>query len=232
MKRTILITTALFFVAAHASDNPFDIKENFGKLDKDQTNLLQELQKVDKKIVKTVVKKKIIQPKKAVKVPVVTTSIRGEAEKREVAAYEKQRTMKLQKEAEEALALEKKQLAEIELEKTKVHKKVSVVKVEKAVALQTIEKNELALNREHEKAEAKKAADKAYQDAVNEMRQDKRIKEKTVQKVFIPKAEEIEVIQTIEKNELAIDREREKAAEKEAADKAYAEAVREMSQED
>ena len=177
MKRTILITTALFFVGAHASDNPFDLKENFGKLDKDQSSLLQELQKVDKQIVKTVVKKKIIQPKEAVKVAVVKSTIEKEAEKREVAAYEKQRAMKLQKEAEEALILEKievakKELAQIELEKTKVLKKVSIAKVKKVAVIQTIEKNELAIDREREKAEAKEAADKAYAEAVREMSQE------------------------------------------------------------
>ena len=177
MKRTILITTALFFVGAHASDNPFDLKENFGKLDKDQSSLLQELQKVDKQIVKTVVKKKIIQPKEAVKVAVVKSTIEKEAEKREVVAYEKQRAMKLQKEAEEALILEKievakKELAQIELEKTKVLKKVSIAKVKKVAVIQTIEKNELAIDREREKAEAKEAADKAYAEAVREMSQE------------------------------------------------------------
>lgn len=46
MKQYLLAGVAVLLVSAHASDNPFDLKENFGKLDQDQEVLLGDLKKI------------------------------------------------------------------------------------------------------------------------------------------------------------------------------------------
>jgi hypothetical protein len=46
MKQYIWAGIAVLLVSAHASDNPFDLKENFGKLDKEQKVLLSELKRL------------------------------------------------------------------------------------------------------------------------------------------------------------------------------------------
>lgn len=65
MKQYLWVGLAVAFVSASASDNPFDLKENFGKLDQDQEVLLSELKKiaakkalVEEKAEKTIVKEK------------------------------------------------------------------------------------------------------------------------------------------------------------------------------
>ena len=46
MKQYLWAGIAVLLVSAHASDNPFDLKENFGKLDKEQEVLLSELKRL------------------------------------------------------------------------------------------------------------------------------------------------------------------------------------------
>jgi len=46
MKQYLWIGIVVLLVSAHASDNPFDLKENFGKLDKEQEVLLSELKRL------------------------------------------------------------------------------------------------------------------------------------------------------------------------------------------
>lgn len=46
MKKYLWAGIAVLFVSAHASENPFDLKENFGKLEQDQDVLLTELRKL------------------------------------------------------------------------------------------------------------------------------------------------------------------------------------------
>lgn len=46
MKQYLWAGIAVLFVSAHASENPFDLKENFGKLDQDQEVLLSDLKKL------------------------------------------------------------------------------------------------------------------------------------------------------------------------------------------
>ena len=46
MKQYLWAGVALLVVGAHASDNPFELKENFSKLDQDQSVLLDELKKL------------------------------------------------------------------------------------------------------------------------------------------------------------------------------------------
>lgn len=57
MKQYLWAGVAVLFIAANASDNPFDLKENFSKLDQDQETLILELQKQADIKEKTVVKK-------------------------------------------------------------------------------------------------------------------------------------------------------------------------------
>ena len=46
MKQYLWAGIAVLLVSAYASDNPFDLKENFGKLDKEQEVLLSELKRL------------------------------------------------------------------------------------------------------------------------------------------------------------------------------------------
>ena len=46
MKQYLLAGVAVLLVSAHASDNPFELKENFGRLDQDQALLLGDLKKI------------------------------------------------------------------------------------------------------------------------------------------------------------------------------------------
>jgi colicin import membrane protein len=46
MKQYLWAGVALLVVGAHASDNPFELKENFGKLDQDQAVLLDDLKRL------------------------------------------------------------------------------------------------------------------------------------------------------------------------------------------
>ena len=46
MKQFLLVGIAVLFVSANASENPFDLKENFGKIDSNQEVLLSELRKL------------------------------------------------------------------------------------------------------------------------------------------------------------------------------------------
>jgi len=46
MKQYLWAGIVVLLVSAHASDNPFDLKENFGKLDKEQEVLLSELKRL------------------------------------------------------------------------------------------------------------------------------------------------------------------------------------------
>jgi len=46
MKQYLWLGIAAIFVSAHASDNPFELKSNFGQLDQDQEVLLDDLKKM------------------------------------------------------------------------------------------------------------------------------------------------------------------------------------------
>ena len=46
MKQYLLAGLAVLFVGAHASENPFDLEENLGKVEQEQTSMLADLQKL------------------------------------------------------------------------------------------------------------------------------------------------------------------------------------------
>ena len=46
MRKYLWAGVAVLCVNTHASDNPFDLEENFGKLDQDQEVMLGELKKI------------------------------------------------------------------------------------------------------------------------------------------------------------------------------------------
>ena len=131
MKQFLLVGIAVLFVSANASENPFDLKENFGKIDGDQEVLLSELRKLaeskalaqDKEAaveakravpaLDDVVEKEEIQTHEAVEAQEIEkVKAQRKAEKLEVIAYEKERAEKLANQAENAAILAKANIAD------------------------------------------------------------------------------------------------------------------------
>ena len=98
MKQFLLVGVAVLFMSANASENPFDLKENFGKIDGDQEVLLSELRKL--------AESKALGKKKEAEIEKVKAQ--REAEKLEVEAYEKERAEKLASQEEAKIADERK----------------------------------------------------------------------------------------------------------------------------
>jgi len=254
MKQYLWAGVAVLFVATHASDNPFDLKENFGKLDKEQEVLLSELKRLaeekeaiqtkevvnskpleknntkimdktiedignkvqDKKILLDTVSQKEIalQQERAEKLRQIESQ--KEAERREVEAYEKQRVENLAKQAEiEAL------------------KKESMLQKEQKIQLK--QSTDINVARE------KKAADKAYEEAIKKMNEDdesytkKEIQKQTIKENVSKKREAVLSVRprkSASSNVVDINITQEKEEARILADQAYEEAVKEMSEED
>jgi hypothetical protein len=70
MKQFLLVGIAVLFVSANASENPFDLKENFGKIDSDQEVLLSELRKLAELKELAQEKEEVAEPERVVPVEV------------------------------------------------------------------------------------------------------------------------------------------------------------------
>lgn len=70
MKQFLLAGIAVLFVSANASENPFDLKENFGKIDSDQEVLLSELRKLAELKELAEEKEEVAEPERVVPVEV------------------------------------------------------------------------------------------------------------------------------------------------------------------
>jgi len=71
MKQFLLVGIAVLFVGANASENPFDLKENFGKIDSDQEVLLSELRKLAESKALAQEKEAEVETPKAVEAPAI-----------------------------------------------------------------------------------------------------------------------------------------------------------------
>jgi len=184
-----------------------------------------------------------------------------EAEKREVEAYEKKRAERLARKAAEAAALEKeaKEIASSKVSTAPTVKKQTAVAVKKAKIdmEQSTDEEKSTVNDvdvAREKEDAKIAADKAYEEAVKGMSQEEIISSPQATKVKDIASSKVSTEPTVKKqtpvvarkakidtakstdeekstvNDVDVAREKEDA--KIAADKAYEEAIKEMSQEE
>ncbi|SFV63689.1 TolA protein [hydrothermal vent metagenome] len=234
MKQYVYAGIVMALVSAHASDNPFDLKENFGKLDKEETSVIAQLKRARHKKVVPVVQKTVIPAKtEEVKKEVVQTvektqpqnpETSREEEAAKVAAYEKQRAKKLAKQ-KKAEAKEK-----------EAAKKAAEEKAQKEAAQKAAEE------KAQKEAAQKAAEEKAQKEAAQKAAEEKAQKE-AAQKVAEKKAKKVKKVVEVKKVSPQpkrravtsvddIDLSREAAEAKAAADRAYEEAVREMSQED
>ncbi len=232
MKKYILAGIVLLGLSAVASENPFDLKANFGQLEQDEASLLSELRKIselkksvrekavtiqeveaEKETIEIVVKEvssvmiddivtssdeeelkkvafenakkdKEAKIQKAQEEAQRLESTKKEAEKREVEAYEKKRAQRLARKASAAALLEKDSLAEKEAkakaltqeEKTRKAKKSQEVLEKEVLEKEEVRELKISVNDidvEKGREEAKVAADKAYEEAVKEMNQER-----------------------------------------------------------
>lgn len=272
MKQYLLAGVAVLLVSAHASDNPFDLKENFGKLDQDQAMLLGDLKKIAE--AQELAKEQALEDdvevveKKVEVIPIVENNVNKETTIISDARLDAMRQKALEASKQEAL---KKGVKE-ELPKEVVEGKEAR---EKAALIVAAKQKEVELKKAKEnQQEARKEAERREVEAYEKQRAEKLAKEKAaaqaaalerealaqqeakakqkaaatakVQKQANPPklakekapAKKVEVVQVskVENTTKTIVNDinvtREKLEAKMTADKAYEEAVKEMSQED
>jgi hypothetical protein len=228
MKQYLWVGLAIAFVSASASDNPFDLKENFGKLDQDQEVLLSELKKI-------AAKKALVEEK---------------AENVQAKVEEALSSLK-PKEIEENTA---DKISEVTMEETSVS--MQDENKSNMLLLEAVKEKEAELKRAKEEArkleEAKKEAERREVEAYEKQRAeklarklatDKAAKElieaekEVAQKELLKKehSEEnisVEVVKEKVSGIVDINLTQENEEAKKIADQAYEEAVSEMSQED
>jgi len=290
MKIYLWVGIALLVVSAHASDNPFELKENFGKLDNDQAGMLDDLKKLgelkelaeaaalDEPIIKESVQNEVLSVEKKVNESQVSETLdakieedsnpsedtlnvmraqalekskkeflakatviedqkkeipklnkevednvesvkKKEAIQREVQAYERERLKKLSEKNEEAesAALEKLALAQKEARAKRLAKRAAQKKLEESDAKAENLVQELL---KEDKKKIKKP--KTKKPTIEKMKTDKT----NIKRVGASKKEDMKT----KFDDINVTREKLEA--KLAADKAYEEAVKEMSQED
>lgn len=259
MKKYVFIGMVLLLVNGQASDNPFDLKENFGKLERDQERLLSGLKEIgarqelaqtlelNAKASKEVEAKEEIIELPRQELPVIeignivtsseeesqkeearkTLEAKKEAEKREVEAYEKKRAKRLAKKEAEAKILEEEAL----VEKKALAEKEALAEKKALAGKEALDKKEALAKKEAE--EKVLASQKAEALKKQKLEKEAEIQEEKIKKIKTRQASQDKVIadtNTVSPRDVNVTRDKEEA--KIVADKAYEEAVREMSQED
>ena len=226
MKKYILTGIALLLINATASENPFDLKENFALIEEDQEVLLSDLKKIakikesaeDEALEKEEEPKPVAEEKSVPALPVIEIDdIVSPSDER----LNKMREKALEKSKQEALkkAIEAK---EKELEQAKEEERIAQAKKE-------AEKREVEA---YEKKRAQRLAQKeAEKEALDQkIAQEREKKEEALKQKKL--AKKTEVVEPEKKGVDHIDIAREKEEAKIAADKAYEDAVHKMSQEE
>ena len=281
MKQYLLAGVAVLFVSAHASDNPFELKENFGRLDQDQKMLLGDLKKIaeaqelaeeqaldegveeeDKEIVpeaivpevvvESAAEEKVVEiPKveqKVNKVTEITTETKLDTMRQKALELSKQdfttkqevssaKKIAAEKEAREKIALleavkqKEAELKQLTAKKEAEKREVEAYEKQRAEKLSQQKEAQVAAALEKEAVAQKeaKATKKAQEVAKKKQIQQEAIVTKSVKEkvVEVPK---VETASKASVNDNNVTRERIEA--KITADKAYEDAVKEMSQED
>jgi len=270
MKKYILTGMAILVVSATASENPFDLKENFGQLEQDQEMLLSELRKIsDLKELADEKAEKLDNDVADIELPredlptgeiddIVSSSDavpndtpqQVEAENKQavspqesvISSEEKLNEMRqkaLDASKEKALKEEalRQEALQKEAEKREVEayeKKRAERLARKAAEAAVVEKEALAQKKLEEKALAEEAAKQVAKEKASVSRKLAKESEQKKQAMVTKKAKiDTEKKKTEEKSDIkVVDVKREKEEAKIAADRAYEEAVKEMSQED
>jgi hypothetical protein len=227
------MVVTLVVTGAYASDNPFDLKENFSKLDNDEAIMLQSLKKVtyhnafNKKTTnhaknseksktkmspKNVVEKSLPPKVKVINKPI--TESRLDAIREKAMAEARQEAAKKEKLKQEKLTHADK------VHEVSVHVNRASDKLDKEAKIKEALEREAALQK---KAHEEMLAKKNKKRSVNKTKQIEIVKKSAVKHIEVKKVitsiEDINI--TLEKNKAKI-----------AADKAYAEAVKEMEEGD
>jgi len=257
MKQYLLAGVAVLLVSVHASDNPFDLKENFGKLDQDQEMLLGDFKKIAEEefVTEQVLKDRGTEKVAAKKVEAVSEVISKASEEDSsisVARLDMMRQKALEASKQQAIgkALKEEapkqkedQLKQLEAKKEAERREVEAYEKQRAEKFAKQKATEQAAALEREALAQKEAKEKAQAAAktAQEANAAKVAQEKVAQKEAESKkasAKQVAVAQTtneVKAKEVVtndINVTREKIEAKLAADKAYEEAVKEMSQED
>jgi hypothetical protein len=214
MKHYLWASIALFFMYAQASDNPFDLQENFGKLDKEEEVLLSKLRKLsEEKELKS----------ETIEDDIITTPEERMPEVKKMSSEQRLENMRQnaledsKREAEErSVLLEAAKMKELEIQKIKdEQKRIEVAKNEaKEKAIKAAKIEEAHAVEAYEKERAKRA-----------------ISEK---KSALTKEKKIKIVTNEEDQSTSVDdinRTKEKLEEQLKADREYKKAVAEMGKE-
>lgn len=205
MKQFLLVGIAVLFVGANASENPFDLKENFGKIDSDQEVLLSELRKLAESKALAQEKEAEVETPKAVEAPAIPVppmveetipqpedavieevdysrfeKIRQKVIESEKEKSEVQETVKLETEKQES-ADEKVKIQELEDSRIEEENKVLAASIkEKEVEIEKVKAQREAEKLEveaYEKERAEKLANRAEAKIADEIKNKKLPKE-------------------------------------------------------
>ena len=255
MKKYIWVGV-LLCVSAYASNNPFELQENFGQLEHEQEGLFTDLKKIsdtgDSLNEETTTKEKEVPSLDKVSVEKNVADERlNEMRQKALEASKKEAEKKQQvvvpevvKKEETAGGVSKDLVAQ----EVATYEKKREIKLDEAAALEKLAKEqkeakEKKLAEEKQKEEAQKLMKEQKEAKARRLAAEQKVKQETmakeaakkkVQKVkmtnSLPKATKTKASQGVKISDIDIEKEKREA--KEAADRAYEEAVKEMSEED